>query len=491
MELYKPICTLFLSLLLWVGAACQSTTAVKDAPISVTHLREDFRILRKTLEEAHPGLYWYTSKESMDAYFDSTYAQLNQAMPETAFLTRLLPVIAHIRCLHTSVRFSDRPQGQPNRITRMLPLMIYLDQGKVYIERNYSNSRHEGSQLLAINKHRVDKLLSQLLQAIPADGYNQTFKEHLLAQGLFREGIAILLGQPSQFVLDVQEPSGKTAQCTVPALSPVALYRLAQDQQRSGSPKSFDLSFPKARTALLTLSTFEVSDRVFQDSIKSVFRTIHQQKTQTLIIDVRGNGGGNNQNVAELFSYVAQQPFRHLKKTELLTKTFTYGSHIKNQVAFKRLRGTRTPAGTYSMNYLYAGTVPRKPVDNYGYTGKLIVLANGGTVSAASEFVALTRGHKRALVVGEETGGCYYGATGGRYLELMLPNSQLQIRIPAIRIFTDVPEDYALQPKGRGVMPDYAVRFTLSDRLAHKDSQLATALRLASLIKLKSSTAKD
>ena len=144
---------------------------------------------------------------------------------------------------------------------------------------------------------------------------------------------------------------------------------------------------------------------------------------QILIIDVRGNGGGNNQNITELFSYVAERPFRHLKKTERLAKTITYEQHIKNRAALAQLQGTRTATGTYSMNYLYAGASVRKPVNEHGFRGKLMVLANGGTVSAASEFAALAHGYKRALVVGEETGGCYYGASGGRYLTLVLPTA--------------------------------------------------------------------
>ena len=475
MKFHKSISLLLLPLLLWVVvSACQPTAAVADAPISATGLREDFRILRKTLEEAHPGLYWYTAKGRMDAYFDSTYAQLNQDMSEVEFLTRLLPVIAHVRCLHTSVSFSDKPGHQPTRISRVLPLALYPDKGKVYIEKNYSNALHEGSQLLTINNQPINKLTNQLLRAIPADGYNQTFKEHLLTHGVFREGFALLVGQPREFALTVREPTGRTVQCTVPALSPTAINQLAATHRS----EAMDLAFPKASVALLTLPTFERNNSAFRDSIRAIFRTINQRNIRTLIIDVRDNGGGNNQNVTELFSYVAARPFRHLKKTERLAKPITYGPHIKNQAAFAQLKGTRTAAGTYAMDYLYAGTSTRKPVNEYGFRGTLLVLANGGTASAASEFVALAHGYKRALVVGEETGGCYYGASGGRYLTLVLPNSQLQVRIPVIRIFTDVPEDYKRQPQGRGVLPDYAVRPTIIDRLAHEDPQFETALRL-------------
>ena len=33
-------------------------------------LQEDYTLLRNILEKKHPSLYWYTSKDSMDYYFD-------------------------------------------------------------------------------------------------------------------------------------------------------------------------------------------------------------------------------------------------------------------------------------------------------------------------------------------------------------------------------------------------------------------------------------
>ena len=97
-------------------------------------------------------------------------------------------------------------------------------------------------------------------------------------------------------------------------------------------------------------------------------------------------------------------------------------------------------------------------------------------MSAASELVALTHGSKRAVIIGEETGGCYYGAKGGRFINLILPNSQLKVRIPLIRIYTDVPEDFVCQPKGRGTRPDYDIKLTVDEVRAKKDVQLEAAL---------------
>lgn len=74
--------------------------------------------------------------------------------------------------------------------------------------------------------------------------------------------------------------------------------------------------------------------------------------------------------------------------------------------------------------------------------------------------------------MGEETGGCYYGATGGNYIDLILPGSKLEVKIPTIRIFTAVNEDYITQPKGRGTIPHFEVIPNIQDVLYGKDVQL-------------------
>lgn len=33
-------------------------------------LQHDYAVYRQVLEQAHPGLYWYTSRDSMNRFFD-------------------------------------------------------------------------------------------------------------------------------------------------------------------------------------------------------------------------------------------------------------------------------------------------------------------------------------------------------------------------------------------------------------------------------------
>lgn len=66
-------------------------------------LKEDFTFLRKCLDESHPGLNWYISKDSLNGIFDDFEKKLDGDLTERQFRNRLFPVLAEIRCGHSSL----------------------------------------------------------------------------------------------------------------------------------------------------------------------------------------------------------------------------------------------------------------------------------------------------------------------------------------------------------------------------------------------------
>src|ERR1044072_2377552 len=70
-------------------------------------LQEDYSLLRNILEKKHPSLYWYTSKDSMDYYFDQGYNNIADSMTELQFGWKILaPLTTKIHCGHTSFNMS-------------------------------------------------------------------------------------------------------------------------------------------------------------------------------------------------------------------------------------------------------------------------------------------------------------------------------------------------------------------------------------------------
>src|SRR5664279_173425 len=59
-------------------------------------VQEDYHMFRDILEDAHPSLYWYGSKDSLDYYFDYGYQHIRDSMTEPQFRTLLSYVIARI-----------------------------------------------------------------------------------------------------------------------------------------------------------------------------------------------------------------------------------------------------------------------------------------------------------------------------------------------------------------------------------------------------------
>ncbi|HEU5365160.1 MAG TPA: peptidase S41, partial [Hanamia sp.] len=78
-----------------------------DKKYSKEALQQDYTLLRNILEKKHPALYWYTSRDSMDYYFDRGYKAITDSMTELQFGWQILaPLTSNIHCGHTSFSMS-------------------------------------------------------------------------------------------------------------------------------------------------------------------------------------------------------------------------------------------------------------------------------------------------------------------------------------------------------------------------------------------------
>lgn len=464
------ICEVFLLCLLFTSCVpnAQQTNPEKEIPLSL--LKADFNIFRKTVEEAHPGIYWYGSKKDMDAYFDSVYASIDKPVNDIDFYKLMMNVVAQLRCIHTSISLSQERERAAASHLKLLPFDVFIDSNKAYISETFDNVLPRGFEIQTINDLPVDQIVQKMLEIIPTDGYNITNKYQLLNRGMFRRAFALLMSSSDTFIIEGIDGNRHFQIVKVPAIAP--------DFNRQPTPAENPISWhleDNDSTGILGLRSFQLSAGEFARRIDSFFTQVHNREINRLIVDLRNNGGGNNVNVSELYSYFADGPFYHLRKTEVSRQPLSYRNHIINISEYDDLRARLASDNSYEI-VQYPGRRLREPISTNHFDGKLIVLVNGATISAASEFAALVKGNKRGTIIGEETGGCYYGSTGGSYLNLVLPNSRLRARIPTIRIFTAVPEDLKKQPKGRGILPDYPVSYSISDLLTGRDRVMEMAL---------------
>ena len=100
MRLFRVILTITLFLVTQVQLLAQ-TPYDGGKKFEVKQLQEDFKALRKVLEEIHPGLYRYSSKKTIDSLFNSSYSQIISPMTEIELYRIINKIVTAIRDEHT------------------------------------------------------------------------------------------------------------------------------------------------------------------------------------------------------------------------------------------------------------------------------------------------------------------------------------------------------------------------------------------------------
>jgi hypothetical protein len=212
--------------------------------------------------------------------------------------------------------------------------------------------------------------------------------------------------------------------------------------------------------------------------MEDTFRILREKGTRVLIIDLRGNGGGNDMYGAMLVSYLTDKPFRYFDHIDVKTiapsfKEFSdWRADREPQL---RENMIANPAGGYLVPPKIHPGVAEQPPGKYPFLGKVFVLIDGGTFSTAADFCAVAHHLKRASFIGEETGGGYYGNNSGMETTLTLPGSKMRVRVPMYEYWNAVP---GYDGKRRGTRPDQLCETKVANLLRGVDEQLELALKL-------------
>ncbi len=440
-------------------------------------LREDFTLFRQALEEAHPGLYRYTSKEVFDAKFDSTYATFNRSMTEQDFYTSVKPLVTLIRCGHTKFMPKGEPGGDYNywyHTDQLFPLKLYVTAGKAHILYHYADGAvaPAGAELLAINGKSFQEIQQKLLPNLSfADGLVQTTKYMDMSQ-YFSGHYAAFVDAAPVYTVTYRGGDGEAVTADYPAVS---LETIKASEQKKAEGKAeqppYRLSFSEDNVAVLEIDWFMNSKKLkFKKFMTDAFKTIKERNPKALIIDVRNNEGGMDGLGMLLSSYLADKPYQYFSRVVSNSdKKFSFSdkAHEPWYYWYFRSRMKKNNRGTFDVQpakYLRELTPQRD-----AYTGDVYILTNGWSFSVTGEFAAVVHNMGRAIFVGQETGGAYQGDNSGYFSFLPLPNTKVVLGIPLWSYYTAVSNEPV---KDRGVIPHHIVESTVQDVLNGTDREM-------------------
>ncbi|HYV07248.1 MAG TPA: S41 family peptidase [Blastocatellia bacterium] len=458
--------------------------------ISREKLIEDFQIARQALEEGHSGIYRYTSKADMDRVFDSALKSIDRPMDEFEFYRVMAPVSAAIKCGHTSVSLPDPIRKELNSSALLLPLRVKVLNKRAYVFRDFSDLANPagpgtlaGKEIQSINGIAASRIIDIMLAAVGADGDVQTSREVRISDTRFIVNLISLVGLKSPYDLVVSDPGSKQRQnlrfngVELPKMGEASKARYPQDD--SSGPAATLKFADDGKIAQMRIAGFggfvdAEKKKGIREFYKESFESIQAKGSKSLIIDLRGNGGGEDELGQLLVSYLIDKPFKYYDDLVINAMTFSFAKYTTSNMKIpEKLVETRADGKVHAIGHPNWGIKqPSKP----HFAGKVFVLIDGGSFSASSEFLSLAHFHKLATFIGEESAGGYYGNSSGFMPMVTLPNTKLSLRVPLMTYYMAVS---GYKQASRGVVPDYPVERTIADLIAGNDREMELGLKLA------------
>lgn len=200
----------------------------------------------------------------------------------------------------------------------------------------------------------------------------------------------------------------------------------------------------EAGVALLPICSFD--DPRFEATAVAAVRSL--QRDAPLIVDLRGNGGGNTP--LELLAALMDRPYRRWQSTVLRTTTL------------RRAHGEKSETMTYN--------APQHEPAAEAHRGRLALLIDGTVGSAAEDFAMPFKDNGRAVLIGETTAG---SSGQPHYIDL---GDGFRAWIGAKReAFPD-----GSRFEGVGIQPDLIAERIAADLRAGRDPALSAAVRRVS-----------
>ena len=439
---------------------------------SPQQLQSDYTLLRNILEKKHPSLYWYTPKDSMDMYFDKYYSAIKDSMTEQQFGWKVMaPLTDKIHCGHSSFgRSAAYNNWATDKNFPSFPLFMKCWNDTMAVTANLNRKDSvlkKGTLITSINGLKIADLTKVMFEYMTEDGYANNVN-YLRLSNNFPYYHRNIFGISKTYIVTYLDSLGKEQRINLP------VFNFSKDSSKKVKPGTVVKKVKKNNkerrqkklqdmrslavdtinnTAVITLNAF--SSGSLRKFYRQTFRYIKQAGITNVILDIRSNGGGRIRLSTLLTKYVSRVNFKVADTSFAVTKSLRpYSKYIKqsfinNLGLFFLTR--KNNDGLYHFRHWEKKIY--KPKSGNHYAGKLYVLINGSTFSAAALFSNAVKGQPGIVLVGEETGGGWHGNNGILIPDIILPNTKLKVRLPLFRLvqYNHVPKD------GRGIAPDIYV----------------------------------
>jgi hypothetical protein len=423
----------------------------QDKVYSKQQVNEDLKYLSEKLIDLHPNINIYTSKTDFLDFFGNITT--SDSLTELEIYNLVSNSNKVIKDGHT-LFYPNKKWIEHNNLTKLfIPLQPFWDGNKLYVSKNYSlsNELPIGTEIVSINGIESSKLIQGMLDKMMRDGNNYNYPTWVL-NTYFYEYFSYFYGCSEKYEITIKNEK-EEKNIVINGISKPELFLQIRNHQQTNE-KGIILRIDREKsTGVLTIKDWHSNilrkyyGQNFIPEIKKIISQIENEKIENLVIDVRNNQGGDTKYSKYLLSYLLSEPFTLVEQYN------------------KKKNGT-----IIQCNGPQSGT--HQPMSK-NFKGKVYVLINGGSFSNTAIFCSTLRKHKRAIFIGEETGGSEYVICGSPK-NITLPNTGIQIELPRLQFLIK----YKDGDEYDGIIPDYYIEPKINYIIERKDKDLEFTIEL-------------
>ena len=467
-----------------------SSEAPEDRILTPAQIASDVALAEEAYSRIHPGYTRYATEDGMRGAWQSLLDEAAAAggMSLGDFYLQSNRVLARIRCDHTKAELPKILAEARKTDPVYLPMRWEVIEGRGFVSIPGEGSGLEyGDEIIAIDGQALSERIDAVLPYLPYDGNTDWVRYNEAAQSYEFRG-----GGVDHFGALIWE-SNATANLTIKRANQepqdIEVTRITHPEWRKlvageVGPSNFKdaVSFKRIgkNAGYLRVDTFvNYRTPVKPDTLYDpVFKALKDEGRDTLIVDLRRNGGGSNDAANRLAAHLMSKKAPMMK--DIRVKTLNHKGleeHLttwdSRALSPNRLGFTTNDDSTYSMRAFVNEDLKAIKPDKTAFKGQLILLTSSKNSSGSTHLLTFIKDkNPDALMIGETTGGSSEGATAGVIFYLKLPESGITMRIPFMQSFVNADAFEA----GLGVTPDIQAPMTIQAFLDQRDPALERAL---------------